>query len=102
MKNRKLIEAFFRQKSDGIAPVVALITGLAVGAVLGVLFAPASGKDARDKICDAALRFRGSVSVEEEVVENDLRPPVAHKKPKSDIKSIIHDAHVAHTEQGLS
>ncbi|WP_316789737.1 YtxH domain-containing protein [Pedobacter frigoris] len=102
MKNRKLIEAFFRQKSDGIAPVVALIGGLAVGAVLGVLFAPASGKEARDKIRDTALRFRGNVSDDDEVVEEDLHPPVAHKRPKSDIKSIIHDAHVAHTEQGLS
>lgn len=41
--------------SDKSGAVVALLAGLAVGAVLGVLFAPDSGKNTREKISDKAL-----------------------------------------------
>ena len=41
--------------SDKTGAVVALLAGLAVGAVLGVLFAPDSGKKTRERISDKAL-----------------------------------------------
>ncbi|MEJ7559456.1 MAG: YtxH domain-containing protein [Pedobacter sp.] len=41
--------------SDKSGAVVALLAGLAVGAVLGILFAPDSGKVTREKISDKAL-----------------------------------------------
>lgn len=40
--------------SDNTMPVVALLAGLAVGAVLGVLFAPERGSDVRNRITDKA------------------------------------------------
>jgi len=44
-----------RCSTDKSGAVVALLAGLAVGAVLGVLFAPDSGKNTREKISDKAL-----------------------------------------------
>ena len=41
--------------SDKSGAVSALIAGLAIGAVLGVLFAPDSGKNTRERISDKAL-----------------------------------------------
>ncbi|MEJ2882420.1 YtxH domain-containing protein [Pedobacter sp. GR22-6] len=41
--------------SGRTAAVVGLLTGLAVGAVLGILFAPDSGKNTRERISDKAL-----------------------------------------------
>ncbi|RZK78020.1 MAG: YtxH domain-containing protein, partial [Pedobacter sp.] len=43
------------QSNDKTGAVVALLAGLAVGAVLGVLFAPDSGKRTRERISDKAL-----------------------------------------------
>ena len=41
--------------TDKSGAIVALLAGLAVGAVLGILFAPDSGKNTREKISDKAL-----------------------------------------------
>ena len=41
--------------SDKSGAIAALLAGLAVGAVLGILFAPDSGKNTREKISDKAL-----------------------------------------------
>ncbi|MES2829331.1 MAG: YtxH domain-containing protein [Bacteroidota bacterium] len=43
------------RSNDKSGAIVALLAGLAVGAVLGVLFAPDSGKNTREKISDKAL-----------------------------------------------
>ncbi|MHA4895598.1 YtxH domain-containing protein [Pedobacter sp. PWIIR3] len=43
------------RSSDKSGALVALLAGLAVGAVIGVLFAPESGKKTREKISDKAL-----------------------------------------------
>lgn len=40
---------------------LAFLLGGAVGAALGVLFAPAAGKETREKIKDTAEKVRGSV-----------------------------------------
>ncbi len=59
MNYRKLISRRIADLSnhsdDKSGAVVALLAGLAVGAVLGVLFAPDSGKKTREKITDKAL-----------------------------------------------
>lgn len=55
MKYEKLISRLFAEKSNYNAQVaVALIAGLAAGAVLGILFAPASGEESRKRIADGA------------------------------------------------
>src|SRR5215217_891771 len=46
---------------DKSAAVIGLLAGLAVGAVLGVLFAPESGKKTREKISDKALDLADNV-----------------------------------------
>lgn len=51
---RKAVSSLTSQRSDSSLPVVALLTGLAVGAVIGVLFAPERGADIRTKISDKA------------------------------------------------
>ena len=47
--------------TDTSGAIVALLAGLAVGAVLGVLFAPDSGKKIREKISDKALGLTDNV-----------------------------------------
>ena len=51
---RKVLSSLTSQKSDSTLPVVALLAGLAVGAVIGVLFAPERGTDIRTRISDKA------------------------------------------------
>ncbi|TCC97046.1 YtxH domain-containing protein [Pedobacter hiemivivus] len=48
--------------SDNAGSIVALLTGLAVGAVLGVLFAPESGKRTRRRISDKAVDTVDSIN----------------------------------------
>ncbi|ACU04667.1 YtxH domain-containing protein [Pedobacter heparinus] len=59
MNYKKLITDRFsgipHRPTDTTGAVIALLTGLAVGAVLGVLFAPESGKKTRERISDKAL-----------------------------------------------
>ncbi|MGY4386149.1 gas vesicle protein [Pedobacter sp. UYP24] len=59
MNYKKLISGSIsdltNRSSDKSGAIVALLAGLAVGAVLGVLFAPESGKKTREKISDTAL-----------------------------------------------
>jgi len=65
MNYRKLIRKGIAElpghSGDKTAAVVGLLAGLAVGAVLGVLFAPDSGKKTREKITDKALDFADNV-----------------------------------------
>lgn len=60
MNYRKLISSRLPhmpscRTTDTSGAVVALLAGLAVGAVLGVLFAPDSGRKTRERISDKAL-----------------------------------------------
>ena len=59
MNYRKLISKrisdLSNHSNDKSGAVIALLAGLAVGAVLGVLFAPDSGKKIRERITDKAL-----------------------------------------------
>ncbi len=104
MKNKKLIQALFTPGSGGRTPaLIALAAGLAVGAAIGILFAPESGKQVRDKIRDTVKGLGKNIQEEPEVVESPRVARAAPKKPKSDIKALVHDAHAsgAHTEQGI-
>lgn len=66
MNYKKLISSRFSSMpscstTDTSSAVLALVAGLAVGAVLGVLFAPDSGKKTREKISDKALNAADNV-----------------------------------------
>ncbi|MCX2477486.1 YtxH domain-containing protein [Pedobacter sp. MC2016-15] len=52
MNYKKLLNDQLHSDTDKTPVVVALLAGLAVGAALGVLFAPASGTETRDLIAD--------------------------------------------------
>jgi gas vesicle protein len=121
MKYGKLIKGIFAQRSNNNAQVaIAIVAGLAAGAVISILFAPESGSDVRKGIADQAKglgtglkdkynALKDRVVGGQEIDESIERPEVPHfthtpqKKRKSDIKDIIHDAHTdGHTEQPIS
>lgn len=52
MNYRKLLNDHLDRNTDKTPVLVALFAGLAVGAALGVLFAPGSGSETRDLIAD--------------------------------------------------
>ncbi|SMC46804.1 YtxH domain-containing protein [Pedobacter africanus] len=106
MKTKKIIESLLTPRSsDKTKAITLLIGGLAVGAAIGVLFATEKGKLMRQKICDTVNNLFDHQETDDcaEPVSNQ-KDQNAGKKPKSDIKSIIHNAHAAtaHTEQSLS
>lgn len=104
MKNQKLIKALFASgSSTKTESIIALAGGLAVGAIIGVLFAPNSGKAVRTKIVDSFKELIGIAEEEPAAVEAPQKK-VAVKKPKSDIKALIHEAHEAgvHAEQAIN
>lgn len=73
MKYEKMLSNYASQDSDSSKAIVALLTGLAVGAVLGVLFAPSSGEETRTLISDKATDLTGDLkeryqSVKEKIV----------------------------------
>jgi gas vesicle protein len=61
MKLNKLLSKCTRQHTDSSMPIVALLAGLAVGAVVGLLFAPEKGADVRGVISDKAGDLASSV-----------------------------------------
>ncbi|WP_316833125.1 YtxH domain-containing protein [Pedobacter aquatilis] len=111
MKYKKLIGKYLTQRSDNNAQVaIALVAGLAVGAVISILFAPDSGAGTRGKIAGSAKNLRygfqdkynllkekvfGVEAIENDIVEHEV-PHFKHrvaKKPKSSVKEILEDAH---------
>lgn len=113
MKYGKLLKGLLTQRSNANAQVaVAVVAGLAAGAVLSILFAPASGKETRGRIADGAkgigngikdrytsLKDRVVGMREIEEIEEFVPQEVPHfnherpKKRKSDIKDLIHESH---------
>lgn len=122
MNYKKLMSKIFDQRSDNSTLAFA-IAGLAAGAVVAVLFAPKSGKDMRRRITDSVMglgqgakdfyaSLRSKINGERvesirngalQDQENDHGNHTVVKKPKSDIKKLVHGAHAngAHTEQSL-
>lgn len=123
MKYGKLIGKILSRKSSNNGQVaVAIVAGLAAGAILSILFAPESGKDARKLISDKAKGLGNSArdtyaalknklaGADFEEHKDDVAPEVPHfvrstpKKRKSDIRDIVHDSHVdeQHTKQSIN
>lgn len=114
MKYRKLISKYLSNANrDNSAQVaVALVAGLAAGAVISILFAPAKGSELRAGIASRAngignslkesySSLRDRLMGEEEQVQAEVEVPhfIHHpvKKRKSDIKDLIADAHTGQT-----
>ena len=110
MKYRKLISKCFTKKSNDGYVAVALVAGLAAGAVLSLLFAPESGEDTRKLIGSKAKdlgnsakerynALRDKIAGAEEELEDELAPEIPHfvksipKKRKSDIKDLVDESH---------
>jgi gas vesicle protein len=111
MKYRKLIGKYLTHRSNNNAQIaLALVAGLAAGAVISILFAPDSGAGTRGKIVGGAKNLRygfqdkynllkekvfGVEAIEENIVEHEV-PHFKHtvaKKRKSDVKEILENAH---------
>lgn len=52
MNYKKLLNDHLSSQTDKTPVVIALLSGLAIGAALGLLFAPASGSETRNLIAD--------------------------------------------------
>lgn len=111
MKYRKLIGKYLDHKSNNNSQIaLALVAGLAAGAIVSILFAPDSGAGTREKIAGGAKNLRygfqdkynllkekvfGVEAIEEDIVEHEV-PHFKHKvekKPKSDIRTLMDNAH---------
>ena len=112
MKYVKLVEKLFSQKSNqnNAQVAIALVAGLAAGAVISILLAPDKGSSTRRGIAnkardlggnlrDSYASLRGKLNGSQEEDHTDVAPEVPHfthhvtKKRKSDIKDIISEAH---------
>ncbi|WP_432713318.1 YtxH domain-containing protein [Pedobacter sp.] len=78
MKLNKIISGCASSKNDSSMPIVALLAGLAVGAVVGMLFAPESGADIRGKISDKAGDLAESVKDKVQTVKDKFSSEVDH------------------------
>jgi gas vesicle protein len=76
-------------RSNGGGVAIALFAGLAVGAVLGVLFAPKSGKETRNDLMDKGERLMemGKESVSD-VVEKTKGLAQSGKKKVEELKKV--------------
>lgn len=120
MKYGKLLTKMFSRsaKNNNGQVAIALVAGLAAGAVLSILFAPARGSDVRKNIANkarglnnglmdgfASLKSRVLGTQEQEVEAHEV-PHFKHvvpKKRKSAIKELVQEAHAQqNTEKPLS
>jgi gas vesicle protein len=76
--------------SDGRGVAIALFAGLAVGAILGLLFAPKSGKDTRNDLMDKGEKFMemGKESVSD-VVEKTKDLVESGKQKIEELKAAV-------------
>lgn len=107
MKLKKLIATTLNGKSDHSTQIaIAVIAGVTVGAVISLLFAPDRGSQTRRGITGKALALGTSLkglfapSKNNNMTEDPHKaePPYGshnnQKRAKSDIKELIHEAHV--------
>ncbi len=125
MKYGKIISKILSRKSDNTGQVVvALVAGLAAGAIISILFAPERGADTRRAIGDRAKglgnnirdsygSLKDRVFGAEESTAQIAEPEVPHfvhkptKRKKSDIKELVNEFHQnehhnGNTDQSLS
>jgi len=113
MKYKNLLaDAFAHQSNRDINVTIGLIAGIAVGAALAVLFTPISGKDLRKGIAEKAEEwsdesFNFYASLKEKLTDKNRETEKeqdneeqslaqnTQKKPKSDIKELLHQAHMS-------
>jgi gas vesicle protein len=86
MKYEKTLSDYASRDSDSSSAIVALLTGLAVGAVLGVLFAPSSGEETRTLISDKATDLTGDLKERYQSVKEKI---VAGKDDLVDLKDRV-------------
>ncbi len=119
MNYGKLIDKILSRRSNqnNTQIAVALVAGLAAGAVISILLAPDKGSATRKGIADGARKVGGNlrdsytnlksrIIGSQEQEEEAVAPEVPHfthqvvKKRKSDIKDIISEAHHADSPIG--
>lgn len=86
MKYKRALSNCVSGNSDSSNAIVALLTGLAVGAVLGVLFAPNSGEETRSLISDKANDLTGDLKEKYNAVKDKI---VAGKDDLVDLKDRV-------------
>lgn len=114
MKYRKLVENLLPRSSNNSQVAIALVAGMAAGAVLSILFAPDKGSSTRRNIANKAgslsdgiknsytsmkNRMMGNHRSENEAIAPEV-PHFTHavtKRRKSDINSLVSEAH--HNDQ---
>ena len=111
MKYGKLIKRLTKKSDNSGYIAVALVAGLATGAVLSLLFAPEKGAETRKLIGEKAKGLLNNTkdkyaSLKDRIIgahselEDEVAPEIPHivntvpKKRKTDISDIIHEAHV--------
>ena len=111
MKYWKLISKLTKKKDNTGYIAVALVAGLAAGAVLSLLFAPERGSKTRKIIGDKALdiadttkdryaSLKNKIKESHLELEDEVAAEIPHfiravpKKKKSDIAEIVNDSHV--------
>lgn len=111
MKYSKLISRLTKKQSNNGYVAVALVAGLAAGALISMLFAPENGDDTRKfiknkakKLAKGAKEKYMSLKNYNVELEDEVAPEIPHfvktvpKKRKSDIADIVHDAHEQQNE----
>ena len=111
MKYAKLISKLTKKSDNSGYVAVAMVAGLAAGAILSLLFAPESGAGTRKLIGDKAkdlcnnskekyTALKNKITGANLELEDEVAPEIPHfvntvpKKRKSDIADIVHEAHV--------
>lgn len=115
MKYGKLISRLTKKSDNSGYVAVALVAGLAAGAVISLLFAPDRGADTRKAIRDSVKDLANSTkdsytSLKNKIIgsnlelEDEVAPEIPHfvktvpKKRKSDIGDLVHEAHIQQSE----
>lgn len=121
MKYGKIISKILTKKSNNSGQIaVALVAGLAAGAIISILFAPENGSEIRKAIGNKAKglgngikdsygALKNRVLGMDELIEPVIKAEVPHfvhttpKRKKSDIKELINEFHSGehHNEQPI-
>lgn len=92
MRYSKLISKYLTKRNNNAQVVVAVVAGLAAGAILSILFAPESGADTRSAIGDKAKGVGGGLRNSFASLKDRLMGTVAEETSKS-APEVPHFAH---------